>query len=133
LDVRHDLGEGHPLLGRRVPDLDLVTDDGPTTVSRLLHAGRPVLLDLTGPQGGLGAVDLRPWADVLRVVRATTQGPWELPVLGQVPPPSAVLVRPDGHVAWVEGGSPAALLEALSSWCGTPRPTPSSTLSSRRR
>ena len=46
LDIRYDLGEGHPLLGRRVPDLDLVTANGPLRVFTLLHDARPVLLNL---------------------------------------------------------------------------------------
>ena len=49
LDIHYDLGEGHPLLGRRMPDLDLHTADGPTRVFTLLHDARPVLLDLGDP------------------------------------------------------------------------------------
>jgi 2-polyprenyl-6-methoxyphenol hydroxylase-like FAD-dependent oxidoreductase len=116
LDIRYDLGEGHLLLGRRVPDLDLVTADGPRTVYGLLHAARPVLLNL----GAAGAVDAGAWADRVRLVDATCDGPWELPVLGAVGAPAAVLVRPDGHVAWVGDGDRAdpALADALGTWFG---------------
>ncbi len=95
LDVHYELGDGHPLLGRRMPDLDLETVDGPTRVYRLLHEARPLLLNLGEP----GALDA--WAGRIRVVDATYAGDWELPVIGVVAAPSAVLVRPDGHVAWV--------------------------------
>ena len=43
LGIHYDLGEGHPLLGRRMPDLDLVTADGTLRVYTLLHDARPVL------------------------------------------------------------------------------------------
>jgi 2-polyprenyl-6-methoxyphenol hydroxylase-like FAD-dependent oxidoreductase len=117
LDVHYDLGTGHPLLGRRMPDLDLVSADGPQRVFALLHDGKPVLLDL----GGLGAFDLDPWADRVRRIQARSAGAWELPVLGAVPPASAVLIRPDGHVAWVGDGSDQGLPEALTTWFGPPR------------
>ena len=96
LDVHYDLGEGHPLLGRRMPDLDLVTADGPTRVFALLHEVRPVLLNLGEP----GGFDVSPWADRVRLVEAVYDGVWELPVLGKVAAPEAVLIRPDGHVVW---------------------------------
>jgi 3-(3-hydroxy-phenyl)propionate hydroxylase len=118
LDVRYDLGEGHPLLGRRMPDLDLVTPDGPRRVAELLHDARPVLLDLGEPD----SLDLGPWADRVRQVRAEHSGAWELPVTGTVTAPTAVLIRPDGHVAWVGEGTPAGLTEALTTWFGPPRP-----------
>jgi 3-(3-hydroxy-phenyl)propionate hydroxylase len=114
LDVHYDLGEGHPLLGRRMPDLDVVTSDGPLRVFTLLHEARPVLLDLGEP----GALDIAPWADRVRWVTAKYEGVWELPVLGPVPAPAAVLVRPDGHAAWVRDGSDAGLADALSRWFG---------------
>ncbi|MBX3229198.1 MAG: FAD-dependent monooxygenase [Labilithrix sp.] len=110
LDVRYDLGEGHPLLGRRMPDLDL----GARRVYSLLHEARPVLLDL-------GArLDVAPWADRVRLVEASYAGAWELPVLGAVPPPTAVLIRPDGYVAWVGEGTDAGLHDALTKWFGAP-------------
>jgi 2-polyprenyl-6-methoxyphenol hydroxylase-like FAD-dependent oxidoreductase len=111
LDVHYDLGEGHPLLGRRIPDLDLVTAGGPLRVFTLLHEARPLLL-------ALDASDLSSWADRVQVVDARYDGEWELPVLGTVPAPSAVLVRPDGHVAWVGEGTDVGLAEAVTTWFG---------------
>jgi hypothetical protein len=114
LDIHYDLGEGHPLLGRRMPDLDLVTAGGPLRVFELLHEARPALLNLGTP----GAVDVGPWADRVPLVDATYEGPWELPVLGAVAAPAAVLIRPDGHVAWVGDGGDARLSAALETWFG---------------
>ena len=114
LDVHYDLGEGHPLLGRRMPDLDLLTADGPTRVFSLLHQARPVLLHL-GPPGG---PDLAAWADRVQVVHATHAGTWELPLLGEVAAPSAVLIRPDGHVAWAGDVTDPELPTALATWFG---------------
>jgi 2-polyprenyl-6-methoxyphenol hydroxylase-like FAD-dependent oxidoreductase len=114
LDIRYDLGEGHPLLGRRMPDLDLRTADGPTRVFALLLAARPVLLDLGVP----GGFDISPWADRVRLVEATYDGLWELPIVGEVAAPSAVLIRPDGHVAWVGDSTGHELPRALETWFG---------------
>jgi 3-(3-hydroxy-phenyl)propionate hydroxylase len=114
LDVAYDLGEGHPLLGRRMPDLDLVTADGPIRVFSLLHNAKPVLL--TFGQGGV--FDIAPWAERVPVVEASYAGIWELPVMGEVTAPAAVLVRPDGHVAWVGEGTDAGLRDALTAWFG---------------
>jgi 2-polyprenyl-6-methoxyphenol hydroxylase-like FAD-dependent oxidoreductase len=108
LDIHYDLGEGHPLLGRRMPDLDIVTADGPRRVFSLLHDARPLLL----------AFDGSAQTDRVRRVEATYDGPWELPVLGEVSAPSAVLIRPDGYVAWVGEGSDDGLREALATWFG---------------
>ena len=116
LDIRYDLGEGHPLLGRRMPDLDLVTADGPQRVFALLHVAGPVLVNFGRP-GGLNVV---PWADRVRLIDAEPVESWELPVLGAVSPPTAVLVRPDGHVAWVGERSDAGLPDALTTWFGPP-------------
>jgi hypothetical protein len=116
LDIHYDLGEGHPVLGRRMPDLHLVTTDGPTRVFTLLHEAQPVLLNL-GPHGGF---DIAPWADRVRLVDADHEGPWELPVLGEVPAPAAVLIRPDGHVAWAGDLSDPELPRALTTWFGMP-------------
>jgi hypothetical protein len=116
LDVHYDLGEGHPLLGRRMPDLDLDTDGGPLRVFALLHDARPVLLDLGAPR----ALDLAPWADRVRHFAARHAGTWQLPVLGVVSSPEAVLIRPDGHVAWVGDGTDRGLHGALTTWFGPP-------------
>lgn len=116
LDVRYDLGGGHPLLGRRVPDLEVLTADGPRRVFTWLHDARPFLLDL----GSVGAVDVGAWADRVRRIEARYGGTWELPVVGAVPAPMAVLVRPDGHVAWVGEGGHDGLRDALTTWVGPP-------------
>jgi hypothetical protein len=116
LDVRYDLGEGHPLLGRRMPDLDLATPGGPVRVFTLLHEARPVLLDFGRP----GGPDVAPWADRVRLIEAEPVEAWELPVVGAVPAPTAVLVRPDGHVAWVGDGTDAGLADALTTWFDPP-------------
>ena len=116
LGIHYDLGPGHPLLGRRMPDLDLRTAGGPTRVFTLLHEARPVLLDL-GTPGGVG---IGGWADRVPLVAAEHRGSWELPVLGPVPAPTAVLVRPDGHVAWVGDGDTSGLETALGTWFGPP-------------
>ena len=114
LDIHYDLGEGHPLLGRRMPDLDLHTADGPTRVFALLHDTRPVLLSLGEP----GGFDISPWTDRVRQVDATHDGVWELPVIGEVAAPPAVLIRPDGHVAWVGDLTDPELPRALVTWFG---------------
>ena len=116
LDIRYDLGDGHPLLGRRMPDLDLVTADGPLRVFTLLHQARPVLLNFGKP----GSLDITPWADRVQSIDAQNAGTWELPALGRVAAPTAVLVRPDGHVAWVGDGTDTGLREALTTWFGSP-------------
>jgi 3-(3-hydroxy-phenyl)propionate hydroxylase len=118
LDIHYDLGEGHPLLGRRMPDLDLRTAEGPTRVYALLHDARPVLLNLAEP----GAVDIAAWADRVRVVDAGHEGRWELPVIGEVAAAPAVLIRPDGHVAWVGAPTDPDLPRALASWFGAGAP-----------
>jgi 3-(3-hydroxy-phenyl)propionate hydroxylase len=116
LDIHYDLGEGHPLLGRRAPDLDLVTADGPIRVFELLHGAKPVLLNL-GEHGGF---DITPWAERVQLIDATYVGTWELPVLGEVTAPGAVLIRPDGYVVWVGDGADSGLREALTTWFGSP-------------
>jgi 3-(3-hydroxy-phenyl)propionate hydroxylase len=115
LDVAYDVGTGHPLLGRRMPDLDIATGSGPTSVYGLLHRARPVLLEFGGPGLEPGA-----WAGYVQHVRATYDDAWQLPVLGTVAAPTAVLVRPDGYVAWVGEGSADGLTEALGTWFGKP-------------
>jgi hypothetical protein len=144
LDIHYDLGEGHPLLGRRMPDLDLVTAGGPLRVFTLLRDARPLLLNLGEP----GRLDITPWADRVRLVDAKapsgTAWPrdsrtgsgvpvnaarqagepyadmWELPVIGPVSAPAAVLIRPDGHVAWVGDEAQLGLADALTTWFGPP-------------
>jgi 2-polyprenyl-6-methoxyphenol hydroxylase-like FAD-dependent oxidoreductase len=119
LDIQYDLGEGHPLLGRRIPDLDLMTANGPLRVFQLLHDAKPVLLNLAEPD----SLDIAPWADRVRLTEAEYVGPWELPVLGAVTAPTAVLIRPDGYVAWVGTGTYVGLPEALTTWFGPPAAT----------
>jgi 2-polyprenyl-6-methoxyphenol hydroxylase-like FAD-dependent oxidoreductase len=116
LDIHYDLGEGHPLLGRRMPDLDLVTADGPLRVFTLLHDARPVLLNLGEP----GGFDITPWADRVQLIDAKYVGTWELPALGAVTAPTAVLIRPDGYVAWVGDRTQLGLADALTTWFGPP-------------
>jgi 3-(3-hydroxy-phenyl)propionate hydroxylase len=116
LDVAYDLGEGHQQLGRRMPDLDLATADGTVRVFSLLHEAKPILLNL----GDAGALEIAPWADRVQLIDAEYLGSWELPVLGRVASPAAVLIRPDGHVAWVGDGTDTGLREALTTWFGTP-------------
>ena len=115
LDIRYDLGEGHPLLGRRMPDLDLATAEGPAGSS-------------AAPRGAAGPARPRRGRRVRRRAvggpgpagRARVEGTWELPVIGAVPAPAAVLVRPDGYVAWVGDGTPPGLADALTRWFGPP-------------
>jgi 3-(3-hydroxy-phenyl)propionate hydroxylase len=116
LDIHYDLGEGHPLLGCRMPDLDLVTANGPLRVFTLLHPAQPVLLNLGEP----GGFDSTPWADRVQLIDATYTGRWELPVLGAVTAPTAVLIRPDGYVAWVGDRTHLGLPDALTTWFGPP-------------
>jgi 3-(3-hydroxy-phenyl)propionate hydroxylase len=116
LDIRYDLGDRHPLLGRRMPDLDLVTAGGPARVFALLHRARPLLLNLANDH----RFDITPWADRVQRVDAEYAGVWELPVIGAVAAPGAVLIRPDGYVAWVEDQTGQALADALTTWFGPP-------------
>jgi 2-polyprenyl-6-methoxyphenol hydroxylase-like FAD-dependent oxidoreductase len=119
LDVHYDLGEGHPLLGRRMPDLDLDTADGPTRVFTLLHDARPLLLNLGEP----GGIEISSWANRVRLVDAKHYGTWELPVLGEIASPQAVLIRPDGHVAWAGDITDQELSQALATWFGAAKPS----------
>jgi 3-(3-hydroxy-phenyl)propionate hydroxylase len=112
LDIHYELGEGHKLLGRRMPDLDLETGGGPRRVYSFMHGAQPLLLNFGAP------IDIASWADRVQLVEAQYHGPWELPVIGSVPAPSAVLIRPDGYVAWVGEGSETGLIDALDRWFG---------------
>jgi hypothetical protein len=114
LDIHYNLGDGHPLLGRRMPDLDLITADGLVRVFSLLHGARPVLLNLGEP----GGIDIAAWADRVQLVDAEYAGTWELPVIGAVAAPTALLIRPDGHVAWVGERTQTGLVGALRTWFG---------------
>ena len=116
LDIHYDLGEGHPLLGRRMPDLDLVTPGGTVRVFTLLHDAHAVLVNLGEPW----ELDVSPWAPHVMAIDARYDGGWELPVLGQVAAPAAVLIRPDGYVAWVGDGTDTGLWDALITWFGSP-------------
>jgi 2-polyprenyl-6-methoxyphenol hydroxylase-like FAD-dependent oxidoreductase len=118
LDIHYDLGAGHPLLGRRMPDLDVVVGEAELHVFSLLHGARPLFLNL----GEAGAIDIAPWADRVRSVDARYDGRWELPGIGEVAAPTAVLVRPDGYVAWVGESSDIGLRDALTTWFGPPGP-----------
>lgn len=121
LDIQYGLGGGHPLVGRRVPDVELTVAEGPRRIFSLLHGARPVLLNL----GGRGGFDIAPWADRVRVFDAETPGTWELPVLGRIAAPAAVLIRPDGYVAWAgDTVDEAELADALTVWFGAPARLP---------
>jgi 3-(3-hydroxy-phenyl)propionate hydroxylase len=114
LDIHYDLGDGHPLLGRRMPDLDLETADGPTRIFEHMHDARPIFLNLGEP----GAFDIGPWSNRVKSLDASHEGPWILPVIGEVSAPTVVLVRPDGHVAWVGHNATDGLADALTNWFG---------------
>jgi len=116
LGIHYDLGEGHPLLGRRMPDLDLVTPGGTVRAFTLLYDAHAVLLNLGKPWG----FDISPWARRVLAIDAKYAGNWELPALGQVAAPSALLIRPDGYVAWVGDGTDNGLRDALTTWFGSP-------------
>ena len=113
LGIHYDLGPGHPLLGRRMPDLDIVTASGTLRVFSLLHDARPVLLNFEP-----GAVATGRWVDRVQSIDAKYDGVWELPALGTVSAPTAVLIRPDGYVAWVGDQIQPGLVDALTTWFG---------------
>jgi len=129
LGIHYDIGEGHPLLGRRMPDLDLVTAAGPLRVFTMLQTARPVLLNLRES----GSVDITPWADRVQQVDAKYFGSWELPALGAVTAPNAVLIRPDGYVAWVGYPSEVRLSDVLTTWFGPPAPCVTDSLMAANR
>ena len=90
--------------------------DGPLRVFTLLHDARPVLVNFGEP----GAFDITPWSTRVQSIDARYAGDWELPVLGQIAAPAAVLIRPDGYVAWVGDGTDTGLRDALTTWFGSP-------------
>jgi 3-(3-hydroxy-phenyl)propionate hydroxylase len=116
LDIHYDFGKGHPLLGRRMPDLDLVAGEGPLRVFTLLHDARPVLLNLGEP----GGIDIAPWASRVKLIDAKYGDAFALPAFGEVTIPTAVLIRPDGYVAWVGDRTQQGLGDALTTWVGPP-------------
>jgi 3-(3-hydroxy-phenyl)propionate hydroxylase len=116
LDIHYDFGEGHPLLGRRMPDLEIVTSSGPIGVYSLLHEARPVLINFGEPD----CVSIGPWSDRVQSLDARYDGTWELPAIGMVTAPAAVLIRPDGYVAWVGDVNQAGLTDAVTTWFGPP-------------
>ena len=114
LDVHYDLGSEHPLVGRRMPDLELETADGPRRISELLHDAHPLFVDLTGTDRPAGAG----LPDRVRSCTGTAEGPWQLPVIGEVAPPPAVLIRPDGYVAWAGDPTDPELAVETERWFG---------------
>jgi 2-polyprenyl-6-methoxyphenol hydroxylase-like FAD-dependent oxidoreductase len=113
LDIHYDLGEGHPLLGHRAPDLNLQVPSGPARLFTLLHHAQGVLLKFGGQTWDF---DLTSWSDRVSMFDVQYSGAWNLPVIGEVEAPQAVLVRPDGYVAWVGDGSTSGLPDALDRW-----------------
>jgi 3-(3-hydroxy-phenyl)propionate hydroxylase len=85
-------------------------------VFTLLHHARPVLLNFGEP----GGFHITPWADRVQMIDAKYVGPWELPVVGAVTAPTAVLIRPDGYVAWVGDLTQLGIADALTTWFGPP-------------
>ncbi|MET8539623.1 FAD-dependent monooxygenase [Kitasatospora sp. NPDC004799] len=117
LDIRYDVGSGrNPLLGARLPHLDLAWERGRTTSTALLRTGRGVLLDLDDNATLRGRADA--WRDRIDIVTATPVG---VPDGSDLKGTSAVLVRPDGHVAWAAPGSHHDLPMALDRWFGPAR------------
>jgi 3-(3-hydroxy-phenyl)propionate hydroxylase len=88
-----------------------------------------VLLNLAEP----GSFDIAPWADRVSLIDAKYVGEWELPVLGAVAAPAALLIRPDGYVAWVGDQAQLGLADALTTWFGPPSAVRSPTSRALRR
>jgi 2-polyprenyl-6-methoxyphenol hydroxylase-like FAD-dependent oxidoreductase len=121
LDIHYDFNDAgvaagdkaaHPLLGRRMPDLELEIGGVARRGFTLLHQARPVLLNFGEP----GAVHPGSRADRVQLFDARCPGTWDLPVIGPVPAPAAVLIRPDGHVAWVGEGDDRGLTDSMARW-----------------
>ncbi|OBA86870.1 MULTISPECIES: FAD-dependent monooxygenase [Mycobacteriaceae] len=113
LDIRYDLGDEHPLVGRRMPDLDLITADGNVRLFTLLHDARGLLLELTGSGWPL---DVTRWAHRVSMVDAQAADRWTVPIIGEIDTPAMVLVRPDGYVAWASDRADIGLEQALNRW-----------------
>jgi 3-(3-hydroxy-phenyl)propionate hydroxylase len=121
LGIRYDFApaepdKAHPLLGRRMPDLDLVTAAGSLRVFTLLHKARPALINFGAP----GGIDIARWSDRVQLIDGKYDGVWELPALGGIDAPAALLIRPDGYVAWVGDATQSGLADALTRWFGPP-------------
>ncbi|MFE1790004.1 FAD-dependent monooxygenase [Streptomyces sp. NPDC059525] len=114
LEITYEVGRGtHPLLGRRMPHLELAGADGPTSSTELLRPGRGVLLDLADNPRLRGRA--APWAERVDTVTARPRGTAE-----GLHDTTALLIRPDGYVAWAAPGSHHDLPMALDRWFGTP-------------
>jgi bifunctional hydroxylase/dehydrase len=113
LDIRYDVGRGIDLLGRRLPQLKLTGPRGATTSTRLLHRARGVLLDLADNAVLRGRA--AGWTDRVDVATAGVDP------AGPLPGVTAVLLRPDGHVAWAAPGAHSDLPMALNRWFGPER------------
>ncbi|MFE3192419.1 FAD-dependent monooxygenase [Nocardia sp. NPDC059240] len=115
-DIRYNVGDNHPLSGHFFPDSEVETESGPTRIAELLHPARPLLLTFDA------AADLATiaadWTDRVTVTRATSPQP----------PAAALLIRPDGYIAWAtDDFTPSdhtPLRAALHRWFGAPTPTP---------
>jgi 2-polyprenyl-6-methoxyphenol hydroxylase-like FAD-dependent oxidoreductase len=119
LAIRYPLGEGHPLLGRRVPDVSIRCGGTTSRIYNLLHPAKTILLDLSGSDQLRAATAA--WQGRVDVIRAScSQDPWSLPGTGTVSVPTALLIRPDGYVSWVNDGDQdlSLLRESLTTWCG---------------
>jgi bifunctional hydroxylase/dehydrase len=116
LEIRYEIGPGdHPLLGLRLPNHKLVTAGGTVQAFQLLHQGRGLLLDFGDDDAMRQAAT--PWTDRVDVVTAQLDGTADDPLTDVI----ALLVRPDGHVAWTApGGGEAEFLTALNRWFGSP-------------
>ncbi len=114
LAIKYDLENDHPLVGRRIPDLDIVVGGEKRRIYDYLHRARPVLFSFAG---GADPV-LVPGSDRVQRVSALCDAPWDLPVIGRVPTPDAVLLRPDGYVAWAGSLDDERLRDAMGFWFG---------------
>jgi 2-polyprenyl-6-methoxyphenol hydroxylase-like FAD-dependent oxidoreductase len=106
----------NPLIGRRIPDAEVITQKGTVRMFSLLHTQRTVLLDFENlPERATAASETIDYVGAQKTVRQ-----WRLPVVGWVDVPSALLVRPDGHVAWVSSDTDShGLTEALDALKGS--------------